>query len=175
MPRPPQPDLICGIDPGLSGALAFVVERFDVRSVHDMPIFEVARGGKAKRRELDGQALHDLLTGQPIAHAFVEQAQAMPGQAAYATGVFFQSYGVILGLLIGLRIPYTIVHPRTWKKTLSVPAGKDAARARASQLLPDAAGWWPLKKHDGRAEAALIAVWGCGNLAGARHDRRNSA
>jgi hypothetical protein len=41
-----------------------------------------------------------------------------------------------------------------------VPAEKDGARARASQLLPQHAGHWPLKKHDGRAEAALIALYG---------------
>ena len=53
-----------------------------------------------------------------------------------------------------------VVHPQRWKRELGVPAGKDGARARASQLLPQAAGQWPLKKHDGRAEAALISVFG---------------
>jgi hypothetical protein len=45
-----------------------------------------------------------------------------------------------------------------------VPAAKDGARARASQLLPGAADQWPLVKHDGRAEAALIALWGIRSL-----------
>jgi hypothetical protein len=31
---------------------------------------------------------------------------------------------------------------------------------RANQLLPFCTDMWPLKKHDGRAEAALIAVYG---------------
>jgi hypothetical protein len=43
---------------------------------------------------------------------------------------------------------------------LRVPAEKDGARARASQLIPAGASWWPLVKHDGRAEAALIALYG---------------
>jgi len=47
---------------------------------------------------------------------------------------------------------------------LRVPAAKDAARARASQLLPHAANQWPLKKHDGRAESACIAYWGLRQL-----------
>jgi hypothetical protein len=54
----------------------------------------------------------------------------------------------------------TLVPPRRWKSALQVPASKDAARFRASQLLPQAAHLWPLKKHDGRAEAALLAVFG---------------
>jgi hypothetical protein len=47
-----------------------------------------------------------------------------------------------------------------------VPKAKDAARARASQLLPQAAHQWPLKKHDGRAESALIALYGARQLSG---------
>jgi hypothetical protein len=39
-------------------------------------------------------------------------------------------------------------------------AGGNGARARATQLLPAAAHRWPLVKHDGRAEAALIAYYG---------------
>jgi hypothetical protein len=42
---------------------------------------------------------------------------------------------------------------------VGAPAGKDGARARASQLIPSAAHHWPLKKHDGRAEAALLAFY----------------
>jgi crossover junction endodeoxyribonuclease RuvC len=47
-----------------------------------------------------------------------------------------------------------------WKKSLGVPADKYAARMRASQLLPEFAHNWPLKKHDGRAEASLISLYG---------------
>lgn len=33
-------------------------------------------------------------------------------------------------------------------------------------LLPTAVALWPLVKHDGRAEAALIALWGSRQLGG---------
>jgi crossover junction endodeoxyribonuclease RuvC len=62
--------------------------------------------------------------------------------------------------LAALGVPMSFVAPATWKRALQVPAAKDGARARASQLLPAAAGHWPLVKHDGRAEAALIALYG---------------
>jgi hypothetical protein len=39
-------------------------------------------------------------------------------------------------------------------------AAKDGARARASELFRGGAVHWPLVKHDGRVEAALIALWG---------------
>ena len=56
--------------------------------------------------------------------------------------------------------------PRRWKRALHVPKAKDAARARASQLLPEAAHQWRLRKHDGRAEAALLALYGARQLTG---------
>jgi crossover junction endodeoxyribonuclease RuvC len=148
---------VLGIDCGLGGALAILGD--DGVATFDMPTFTVKRG-KTMRRELDGQSLHRLIANSGADHCFVEQAQGMPGQSAYATGIFFLTYGFILGILTARNLPYTIVHPRKWKVGLGVPAEKDGARARASQLLPQAADQWPLKKHDGRAEAALIAYWG---------------
>lgn len=157
--------IVLGIDPGLSGALAFInwPREGNRHLVADMPVFEVGRGGK-KRRDLDGLTVAGLLAEWRPGHAFIEQAQAMPGQSAYATGIFFQVYGELRGLLIGAGIPFTVVHPQTWKRTLGVPKEKDGARARASQLLPWLGGYWTLKKHDGRAEAALIAWYGLQSL-----------
>lgn len=159
--------LVAGIDPGLGGAVAFLAADGSCCAIDDMPVLQVVRG-KSKRRDLDGHALFAMIERErpPLDHVFIEQAQAMPGQAAYATGIFFQVYGEIRGILIGAGVPFTIVHPQTWKRALGVPAGKDGARARASQLLPHAAHLWPLKKHDGRAEAAMIALYGARQLAG---------
>jgi hypothetical protein len=41
-----------------------------------------------------------------------------------------------------------------------VQKGKDASRARASELLPAYSHLWQRKRDDGRAEAALIALYG---------------
>ncbi|MBC7907617.1 MAG: hypothetical protein H7Y60_12860 [Rhodospirillaceae bacterium] len=49
---------------------------------------------------------------------------------------------------------------RPSQRLLALPADKDGARARASQLLPAHAGLWCRAKYDGRAEAALIAYYG---------------
>ena len=157
--------MICGIDPGLSGAIAFADG--DKLIVVDMPTLALMRGGKNKR-EVDAHALARLLTaGNPLEydadacrHAFVEGVHSMPGQGVSGVFALGKGYGIILGILSALAIPYTVVAPRRWKNALAVPAAKDGARARASQLLPHAANQWPLKKHDGRAEAALLALYG---------------
>jgi crossover junction endodeoxyribonuclease RuvC len=150
---------ICGIDPGLSGALA-LIDGDDAVRVFDMPVLQLKRSGKTKN-EIDAHALARLFAAQPIGHAFVEQVGAMPGQGVSGVFAFGKVYGVIIGILAALGVPMTLVPPRTWKTKLHVPSAKDAARFRASQLLPQAAHLWPLKKHDGRAEAALLALYGC--------------
>ncbi len=155
---------ILGVDCGLSGALTFLnTFAFAASAIHDMPTFEIKRG-KGKRRDLDGHALYQMIKGERPDHAFVERALAMPKQSSYATGIFFQVYGEVRGILIACSIPFTIVEPHAWKKNLGVPAEKDGARARASQLMPTLAERWPLKKHDGRAESALIALYGARSL-----------
>lgn len=154
-----------GVDPGLSGAIAcYDPSRNFIRAelrVEDMPTVEVKRG-KSLKRELNMAALADILYGFDAGspHAFVEQVGAMPGQGVTSMFSFGKSYGAVLGALAALEIPVTHVTPQRWKKALSVRPGKDAARLRASELLPEHSNTWKLKKHDGRAEAAMIAYYG---------------
>ncbi len=156
--------MIAGIDPGLGGAIAFLdAVRGGVVDIVDMPVLTLARGGKTKR-DLDAHALARLIGERRPGHAFVEQVGAMPGQGVSSVFSFGKSFGVAIGVLVALGAPMTFVAPAVWKRALGVPAAKDGARARASQLLPAAASHWPLAKHDGRAEAALIAYFGLRSL-----------
>ena len=154
------PRLILGIDPGLSGALAFLTPSTGALTVLDVPTFTLGRNGKAKR-EVDAVELARLVDAAVhIDHAFVEQVGAMPGQGVSSVFAFGKVYGLLLGILAANSIPHTLVTPQKWKRALSVPAEKDGARARASQLMPAHAGQWTRIKDDGRAEAALIAYYG---------------
>ena len=156
--------IIAGIDPGLSGAIALLdAESGGVIDCVDMPTHQLLRGGKAKR-ELDAHALAGMIGRDRIGHCFIEAVSSMPGQGVSSVFSFGKSFGIVLGILAAQQIAFTLVSPVTWKKALGVPAAKDGARARASQLLPAASHHWPLIKHDGRAEAALIAYWGLRSL-----------
>jgi crossover junction endodeoxyribonuclease RuvC len=150
---------ICGIDPGLSGAIAI----FEPFEVYDMPTHLLTRGKKSKR-EIDVAGLSAILGGRGLSHAFIEQVGAMPGQGVSGVFAFGKAYGIVIGVLTALGVAITFVPPQRWKKVLGVPKAKDGARARASQLMPQAAGNWPLVRHDGRAEASLIALWGARHL-----------
>ena len=144
---------ILGIDNGLKGALSFY--NGDELIIYDMPTIEVK-----ERNVLDMQRIKQIILGDIPWHVYVEKTTAMPkisGLAGYSMG---KSEGFIEGLLVGFNLPYTMVRPNEWKRVMECPADKDAARQRASQLLPSHSHNWPLKKHHDRAESALIALYG---------------
>ncbi|MEK9751604.1 MAG: hypothetical protein VW338_00110 [Rhodospirillaceae bacterium] len=157
--------IVVGIDPGLSGAI-FWIGGPNGMMFADMPTVQIDRNGKNKR-SVDVGALADMLRHNIPDHVFLEQVGAMPGQGVTSMFAFGQGFGIILGVIGTLGIPMTRVSPMKWKRAMGVPPGKDGARGRASELLPAAAARWPLKKHDGRAEAALIAEYGRRLLNGA--------
>lgn len=153
--------IILGVDPGLSGALAF----FDVGArsftVHDMPAYRLARNGKA-RNELDLYEIARLIDAAHVDSAYVERVGSMPGQGVSSSFAFGKSAGAILGIISAYFIPIIEVAPVTWKRAMGIGsgAGKDASRALISRLHPAQSGLFSRVKDDGRAEAALIALWG---------------
>jgi len=144
---------ILGIDPGMKGAIAF----YDGAELilWDMPIF-----AKEKGHDLDIHRLVSIFKEASAEHMFLEKTVAMPkvsGKSAYSMG---KSEGAIIASCVGSSMPYTLVRPLEWKKAMGCPADKDSARQRASQLMPRYAHNWDRKKDDGRAESALIAMYG---------------
>lgn len=158
-----------GIDPGLSGAVAFLDG--DDLAVMDMPLFSIemvtkSKSGKPrKRNEIDVRALSlqmEMRAAGPC-KALVEKVGAMPKEGAVGAFSFGFSAGALHGILAAQGIPYDTVTPQRWKKALGLTGDKDASRRLASRLMPRHAHLWPLKKHDGRAEAALIAYYAARN------------
>jgi crossover junction endodeoxyribonuclease RuvC len=149
---------IIGIDPGARGALA-LLDGGNVVDVWDTPITHMGTRGGTKVR-IDPARFADIVRGTRADHAFVERVGAMPGQGVSSMFAFGKAVGIAEGILAALGVPATWITPAEWKGGLRVPADKDAARARASQLLPRSAHHWPLVKHDGRAEACLLALYG---------------
>lgn len=154
---------VLGIDPGYGGALALLDG--DNLLIHDMPTHHLLRSGRAKQ-EIDLAELARLIdAAAPIFHAVVEQVGPMPGQGISSIFAFGKGYGMILGILAANFVPVTLVTPQRWKKALQVPTAKDGARARASQLFPRHAGQWLRVRDDGRAESAILALYGTRILA----------
>jgi crossover junction endodeoxyribonuclease RuvC len=154
-----------GLDPGLTGALAILNESGDCERVADLPVI---RDGKLSW--IDGSALQSLLidslAGRP-ARAFVERVQAFPQQGRSSAFNFGVGFGSILSILQARHIAIELVMPTQWKKALGLSNDKRASLDKARLLFPTAE--LHLAKHDGRAEALLLARYGMGRAtSGAR-------
>lgn len=153
--------MILAVDPGIHGALAY----YDgvVLAVRDMPTFTSKMGSrKTDRERIDEAVLWNMVRSarRNALILVIEQVGGIPGQSAPAAFTFGHGVGAIIGMAIAAGYRIERVAPASWKSALRVPADKRAARARASELLPAYSGLWPLQKHDGRAESAMIALWG---------------
>lgn len=147
-----------GIDVGLNGAIALVVDG-DLISVVDMPTVTLDRNGKAKRQVSVPELVQIVKDFDPT-DAFVEKVFAMAGQGVTSVFSFGRSLGVVEGVLTTLKIKTTLITPQTWQKGIGVTGGKDGSRARAMEVFPDHLSLFKRVKDDGRSDASLIALWG---------------
>ena len=156
----------CGIDPGISGAIAVIGEAGTVE-FFDTPTLQV-KSGKSLKNVMDANAAALILQAIHPDYVIIEKVWAMTkgmgGATMGATSAFNfgMGFGIWLGIIAALQIPHEQVAPVTWKKRLMMDMGqeKDASRLRAMQLFPQASGSLNLKKHHGRADALLLAHYG---------------
>ena len=159
---------ILGIDPGQTGAVAVLDTggvRFTVQ-FFDTPLIET-RVGKKTRHEYNEAAMAKALREHGCdpgceTMCILERVSSMPEQGVVSVFNFGMGFGIWRGILSALQIPYTLVHPATWKTRLmkDMPREKDAARLRAIQLYPRVADQLSRKKDIGRADALLLAHYG---------------
>lgn len=167
-----------GIDPGTTGALATLDSQTRKIEFYDTPTVTVKVGKKFKN-QMNAPEVVLLLRGLSADREVfitIEKVNAMPGwkkdpgnpnqQIPAAMGVtsafnFGFGFGLWIGIITALQIPFQLVHPITWKKAMLFGSGKekDASRIKAMQLFPGTAESLKLKKHHGRADALLIAAW----------------
>lgn len=147
-----------GIDPGFSGAIAFYAPKENIVSVYDMPVYQNAKG----KTEINLYELHEILepeTDEPHM-AIIEQVAAMRGQGVTSMFRFGQSYGATQMAVAAHKIPMQFVTPAKWKSYLGLSRDKGVSRSLASQRFPKQADLFKRVKDDGRAEAALLALYG---------------
>ncbi len=149
--------IIVGIDPGITGAIAFVDHHRNY-NVEDIPVMAKGKGTSKVRNQVNGAALKSLLMTEPVGRVCIERVSSMPGQGAASIFSLGDTFGCIRGVCAALGLPVDIITPQQWKKHYKLGSDKEVVRAKAIELFPDA----PLgrKKDHNRAEALLIARYG---------------
>lgn len=146
----PQSKLVLGIDPGLTGAMAWVDRRGALIEIEDMPVVA---------NEVNYRLLSLLIPAYGrVEFAVVEKQQPFPKQGISSAFKLGACWGMILGILTTYEIPIHEVTSAVWKKSLGLGRDKNLSRKLAMNRWPQQADLFKRVKDDGRAEAALMAV-----------------
>lgn len=152
--------IILGIDPGQSGAIAWLDGSGALLRVEDMPVFEVMRNGKP-RRELNVHGLASLLSDFAADVCFYEQVNGMDGDSPSSAFTFGRIAGAAEAAVKLSGARFDFVAPHVWKRAMGlIGTAKDQSRAKATNRWPGWAKTFSRKMDDGRAEAALLAEYG---------------
>jgi len=144
---------VLGIDPGVSGALAFYYVQERRVAVYDMPL-------------VDGDVNPHEFTRLVMLHqpdvAIIEKVHPMPREGVSSVWRFAAAYTTARVSVMLLNIQLITVSPSHWKKVMNVAggkAGKEQCLEAAIRLFPGNAAAFSRKKDHGRAEAALLAIY----------------
>lgn len=150
--------IFCGIDPGLTGALAIIHEDGKLE-FHDTPALSL---GKRNDHDL-AEILQILRRVSDSGSAIVglERVHAMPSNGTLSAFSMGRSMTAWEMGLVSFGISYRMVPPQSWKARLmnGQSKEKDASRQVAMRLFPSAIPHLSLKKHHGRADALLLAEY----------------
>lgn len=158
----------CGIDPGFTGAFAWIDGDGQSMGYVDMPVT-----GKGRGREFDLDKLNKIVyqfastARDNIVIVGLEKPTSMPGEGAHRSHRFGEGIGMLKGLMIAHQLPFRLVPPNLWKGRLGLPGKTDPNANNAGAQL--------LESHystissmirgprggikDGRLDAFLIAHW----------------
>lgn len=140
-----------GIDPGFSGAWGLVDHHGAYVSCGEM-----VHDGHQIYTEKVVHEIRKFIYGEHP-EIVIEAVHAMPGQGVSSSFKFGVAYGAALAIAEKLRGTTHLVSPRVWKKEMDLTSDKDLSLDMARALWPEAP--IKLKKHNGRAEALLMAEW----------------
>jgi crossover junction endodeoxyribonuclease RuvC len=150
---------ILGVDPGINGGLS-IVEITDGAAPVLVECIDIPVIGTGAKERVDVAAIRNFIERHKPVRALIERAQAMPKQGASSGFKYGRAVGAIEGTIALCSIPVEIIEPSAWKRYWHLP-GKDneSGRQKALQLFPDAHAVLARKRDQGRAEAALIALY----------------
>ncbi len=156
---------VIGIDPGITGAIMVTDENGDMKRALRTPIL-VVKGKKVYDLQLMREVLRTAYKEAEKAGGTVlvgiEKVHSLPRDGRVGAFRFGVGYGMWLGLLSGLFLPYKEITPQRWQAKML--AGHPRGDQTKTSALLIAKGLWPhipiaVKADWGMADAALIAEY----------------
>jgi crossover junction endodeoxyribonuclease RuvC len=162
----PEDQIFIGIDPGKTGALVTI-------DVNEQIMYEKCFDCQ-DTIENNARLLRKILSDidpDTRALAALEKVNAMPKQGVRSVWNFAENFAMWKTLLTAFQVPYELVTPQTWMKGLVKPSDHQVKKKRGLTVCRrkyPGNGFFKLEKHDGRADATLMAIHLkrkiCGNI-----------
>jgi len=151
-----------GIDGGLSGGITALKDD-KIIDIIKMPIIKSAK----TKSEYDVSEIINFLNKFEDPFVIFEKAHAMPKLGTVQAFNFGKGYGIIIGILSAMKIPFQIVHAKSWQKEMFSDMNKmdtkQASAIIAQRLFPDF-DFRPTQRctkvDSGFTDSALLAVYG---------------
>lgn len=154
--------VICGIDLGLGGAIAFLDERAKLLAVYAMPVTKNTRG----KNDVDAVSLNRILALYPeIEVVCMEYVHSFGNEGRSSIFSFGRGTGKVQAVLELRGLAYEEVTPQAWKKEVLAGTKKDKAAAIGFALHRWLDAGLP-RKHDGIADALCLAEFARRRLVG---------
>lgn len=141
-----------GIDPGVSGGLAILDVTGEVLHLTKMP---------ATERDLydwlrANVSIRTIGVGPGHVFAVLERVGASPQMGVVSAFSFGRGYGLLLGMLTALDVPFDQVSPSRWQAMMQCQTAgdKNVSKRRAQQLFPK------ISVTHAIADALLLAEYG---------------
>lgn len=159
----PLRNAFVGIDPGRHGAIAWIQPDGTAHALVT-PILEFTNG----KWDFDREEMRDILSMLEDSFVAIEKVSAAPMrgrvQGTSSMWNFGRGYGLWLGMLSAMNIPYVEVDPRKWKKAILSGTAKDKAAAigYAQTVFPGVdlrATPRSRKPSDGKSDALCLAEY----------------
>lgn len=131
-----------GIDPGVSGGIAVIFGNggVDAFKMPDTP-------------QAVAQLIREHRTDRTW--AYLERVASSPQMGVVSAFTFGRGWGVIQGVLAALEIPYDLVTPTVWQKSMGclTKGDKNKSKAKAAAMFPT------IKVTHAVADALLLAEY----------------
>jgi crossover junction endodeoxyribonuclease RuvC len=118
-----------GIDPGKTGGATLLDDKGDI----------VVKLAFTNKTDHDISEWIQEQTKDRKVIAYIERVGSMPKQGRTSIFTFGRGYGVLIGLLTGLKVSFDLVSPGVWQRRLGclTHGDKNVTKTRAQRMYPN--------------------------------------